>query len=458
MSAPAPGSGVFVELDLQVTSGQRELCSRTALTCPRGGILGLTGASGSGKTTLLLALIGERVAGADYRGIARVGGVEPLLLDDAAVRGFRRRTAAFIGQDPGAELNPLHRVRTLVTELAPDADPRAALTGVKLPVELLHRRVHQLSGGQQRRVALARALAAEPALMLLDEPFAGLDPGTADAIAGLLRAAADRGAAIVLTGHDETRLDSLVDRRVHVGAAVLPAAPARTAGPRATGAATAPPTVLRFEDVELRSRAGAPVLRDWSARFPAGSFTAVMGASGSGKTTLLRAVLGMHPVTAGRITVGTVGEGRDRGRRIAQYVPQDPLSTLNPMLTAAQAVVRATRLAPDRPGRAEARRRAAALLERVGIGPELHDRRPGRLSGGQRQRVALARALAPEPEVLLCDEVTSALDGATAERICALLADIAAGGTAVLFATHDEALARRWAGGIVHIEAAAGIG
>lgn len=438
-------SDSIVSFDAEVRSGGRVLCPRTRLDAQRGDIVSITGASGSGKTTLLLSLLGEFPGAESVSGRIRVLDVDPGGLTGAALRRFRRDHTAFIGQDPGAELNPLMSASALIREMDGDADVPGLLRTVQLDPDLAERRPHQLSGGQQRRVALARALARNPELILLDEPFAGLDGETALSIAATLRHAADGGATIVLTGHDERLLGEVETKRVHVGQRTdpetvtptgkMPADPRHAKG--GEGLLRRMPPQLVFDAVTVATPAGIPVVKEWNAEFAAGSMIALLGASGSGKSTLLQAILTGRGITAGDVRRPAAGG--------IQLVPQDPLSTLNPVLTARGAVARAARLrrGAARPTRAAARERAGQLLEKVGVARDLHARRPVFLSGGQRQRVSLARALAPEPAVLLCDEVTAALDSATAESVMVHLRGAADAGMLIFFATHDERLAGR---------------
>ncbi|MCX5063600.1 ATP-binding cassette domain-containing protein [Streptomyces sp. NBC_00452] len=169
----------------------------------------------------------------------------------------------------------------------------------------------------------------------------------------------------------------------------------------------------------------------------------IVGASGSGKTTLGRAVAGLQRVASGTISLhgkalGTGRRGRDREqRRRLQLVTQNSLGALNPSRTVGAAVGRPMRLHRRCPA-GDIPVRVAELLEQVGLPPEFTDRYPHELSGGQRQRVAIARALAADPDVLICDEITSALDTATAESIMDLLGRLRERrGMALILISHD---------------------
>ncbi|MEY9912319.1 peptide/nickel transport system ATP-binding protein [Catenulispora sp. MAP12-49] len=187
---------------------------------------------------------------------------------------------------------------------------------------------------------------------------------------------------------------------------------------------------------------------------PDGSVTGLVGGSGSGKSTVGKAVVGLAPLTAGRILVDGVGQPRRPGRTPVQLVFQNPYASLDPRLSIGAAVAEAlprTRLDPDNSGssaagrwtRAERAAEVARLLGLVGIDPARAAQLPAALSGGQRQRVALARALAARPGVLIADEVTSALDvsvqGAVLNLLRRLQRDL---GFALLFISHDLAVVR----------------
>ncbi|WP_326612604.1 ATP-binding cassette domain-containing protein [Streptomyces scopuliridis] len=408
----------------------------TSLTVHAAQITALTGVSGSGKTTLLRALLGHLPAGAAIAsGTLDVLGHDIPVLAPEALRELRRTRLAYVGQDPGSTLNPRMRVRQLIAETATDPSERAVLgllREVRLPTDdgLPDRRPTAISGGQQRRVALARALARTPEILLLDEPTAGLDPALRDEIAQLLRhLATTRGLAIVMACHDPELVASCADRVVRLSAPAP--ARARVPAPRTASPAGIPDKAAgiaaRSVSVVFPHRGGAQHALD-AVDFtaPPGSATGIVGPSGSGKTTLLRVLVGLHRADSGTLTLdgqplaGTArGRGRAHHRRI-QLVPQNPLDALNPSRTVSAALARPLRLhgslARDRvPGR------ITELLEQVELPADFARRYPGELSGGQRQRVSIARALATEPDFLLCDEITSALDLDTATGVMELL-------------------------------------
>ncbi|MDX2897161.1 ATP-binding cassette domain-containing protein, partial [Streptomyces scabiei] len=226
--------------DLTVTAPDgRHLLSEASLTARPGRLLALTGPSGAGKTTLLRALTGLLPPGTTRTaGHVDVLGHDVFALTDRELRTLRGTRLAYVGQDPGSGLNPRMRVRTLVRELAADRDPKAVaalLAEVRLPDDgrLAGRRPGALSGGQQRRVALARALARRPDLLLLDEPTAGLHPELRDEIAELLRhLAREHHLAVILSCHDHAVVERVADDIVELGARPRPPSPAPVLTPR----------------------------------------------------------------------------------------------------------------------------------------------------------------------------------------------------------------------------------
>ncbi|WP_435228571.1 ABC transporter ATP-binding protein [Streptomyces sp. Tue6028] len=403
-----------------------------------GRVTAVVGPSGCGKTTLLRAVTGTLPPDTEHTaGSITVLGQDPLSLPAPALRTLRRHRLAFVGQDPGSALNPRMKVRRLLTEVAVQKGPeavRAQLAEVRLPVDdgLPDRRIGGLSGGQQRRVALARALARRPAVLLLDEPTAGLDPALRDEIADLLRHLAEsHRIAIGLSCHDPALVDRLADDVVDLSGL----RPKATVRPVAPEPARIPPdgpptlTVSGLHAAHTHRGRRIPVLHDIALAVTAGSSLGIVGASGSGKTTLLRTLVGLHSPTTGTVDLdGTrlapAAHRRSRHqRRRLQLVPQDPLGTLNPSRTIG-AALRRPLLLHRRADRTEAPARVLELLEQVGLPAAFADRYPHELSGGQRQRAAIARALAADPDVLICDEVTSALDAETAVAVMDLLTEL----------------------------------
>lgn len=179
-------------------------------------------------------------------------------------------------------------------------------------------------------------------------------------------------------------------------------------------------------DVSVKGRA-VRVLHDVSLEVSRGETLGVAGESGCGKTTLARTLVGLMPAAAGRVVFDGVdvlslrGESLRRFRRRVQFVFQDPLASLNPRFTALELIGEALLVHGVARDRRDCERRVAESLERVGLSPLDMHRRPHEFSGGQRQRIGIARAIALEPELILCDEPTAALDVSIQAQILNLL-------------------------------------
>ncbi|MFE3444398.1 ATP-binding cassette domain-containing protein [Nocardia sp. NPDC059180] len=466
-TSPLPddaASAVVVNSVVVVGSNGQKLLGPTTFTAGPGGVTALTGPSGCGKTTLLRLLLGQLPEpNARVEGTLMVAGKDVLTLGAAQLRTFRGDRIAYVGQDPGSALNPLMRVRTLLAEVARDDHGRpahhrhadatgdgglggisdAALTAtlerVGLSAEHLSRRPGEMSGGQLRRVALARALVRRTGILVLDEPFAGLHAALRAEIARVIADIAATGeVTVLLTGHDTDTVHSIADQVVELG----------SVGAREIRAAADTGNehiVMRAKGIEA-SIAGRPVLSGIDFELATGSALAVVGASGAGKTTLARVLAGLHRDATGSVElhgaalpIGAARRARYAGNGI-QLVTQNPKSALNPRRTVAQTLERPLRRIGKVP-KAQLHEQITALLTSVDLDPAFASRYPHELSGGQRQRVALARALAADPAVLLCDEITAALDHATADSIMALLDRIRIErGTALVLITHDMAV------------------
>jgi ABC-type lipoprotein export system ATPase subunit len=456
---PSPGGPVAAlrGLDLRVEAGE---------------VAAVIGPSGSGKSTLL-----RLVAGLDRPSAGRLIVLGRDLTDatDRELDAHRRERVGVVEQHYRRALSPYLRAGDAI-------DLPLALRGVPASerssrvAELLGRvgladRAgafrHELSGGEQQRIAFAVALATRPALLLADEPTGELDGATAETILSVLRdlVRADGTTCLVVT-HDEL-VERIADRVIHVadGRAVAERlGPPGTAPTPVRDAAgwLAPPLpepsspvpasrrpeaghdAVELDGVARRYGSGTTGmlgLPPTTAAFRAGRFHVVTGPSGSGKTTLLRLVVGLDRPTDGRvITLATDLATLDRDAlarfRAARIGIVDQVRDLVPFLSARENVELGLAIRGVPP--ADARPRAVAALEVVGLGEHL-ERAPDGLSAGERLRVAIARALAAEPELLVLDEPTAALDRAGARSVARLL-EALDGSVTIIATTHDPAL------------------
>ncbi|WP_435608726.1 ABC transporter ATP-binding protein/permease [Streptomyces sp. C10-9-1] len=505
-AAPGPdgGRGPAAEvsgLSLTAVATGQDVVRGVDLTVPRGAVVALVGPSGSGKTSTALALLGhvgpgiERTAGG-----GTLLGTDPAALTPRGLRALRARAAAYVAQDARTSLPANLRLRALLDEQLRAAGvprqeraerARLALSRVGLPTDaaFLARRPHRLSGGQRQRLSVAAALAREPELLVLDEPTSALDAeNTRRLLAEVTGLCRGTGTAVLLISHDLESVAAVADTVVTMGEGrVVRSGPpgevlAVTAGePAAAGAAPAPAgrpdvatdvatdagpapgessaagPVLRVSGMSVSLPGTGRVLDDVSLELAPGGRLCVMGPSGSGKTTLLRAVAGLAApdsgtvrLTGDRLAARVAGRAPAQLRRM-QLVPQNPYDSLNPRQSVGRIVGRPLhQFGLVRREQAEAEVRD--LLVRVGLSPDRAASRPSELSGGERQRVAIARALAARPDVLLCDEITSALDRSTSLTVLALLDELSRGlGLALLVVTHDPAVPDRLGGRVVEV-------
>ncbi|CAN5721560.1 ABC transporter ATP-binding protein [soil metagenome] len=447
-----------------------------SLALARGEVMGLIGESGAGKSTIGLAAMAYGRGGVEITGgTIEVNGRDILRLGASRLRRLRGREVTYVAQSAAAAFNPAHRLIDQVVEAAVrhglmsrrDAEARARTLFDKLglpePDTIGNRFPHQVSGGQLQRAMTAMALCPEPDLIVFDEPTTALDVTTQIGVLKAIKEAiAATGVAALYITHDLAVVAQVSDRimvlrhgrMVETGpTAEIIGAPredytrALVSVRQVAHAAKPPrPPILSVANVTAAYGGGAvKVLSGVSLAVAPGQTLAVVGESGSGKSTLARVITGLLPPASGSVTF----DGRaltpalkDRPRedlRALQMIYQMADVAMNPRQSVATIIGRPLEFYFGLRGRAK-RARIQELLDAIELGQGFAERTPAELSGGQKQRVCIARALAAKPRLIICDEVTSALDPLVADGILKLLLKLqAAEDVAYLFITHDLA-------------------
>ncbi|NLS68256.1 ABC transporter ATP-binding protein [Bradyrhizobium brasilense] len=491
-------------------NGGRPIVIDVDLTIRPGECVALVGESGSGKSVTARSLL--NLAGEGARTSARrfeIKRRDVRNYGEADWRKLRGTVTGLVMQDALVSLDPLRTIGQEVAEVISShrilTDPGSirertldALRKVGIPnaADRALQYAHQLSGGLRQRALIASAIAANPDLIIADEPTTSLDVTVQAQVLQVLAERIREGAGVLLISHDLAVVAGIADRvmvmrdgrvvdsgptrdvltrpRHSYTRQLIAAVPsvrsrgARLASARIELAAvnvgngdavtiTREPLPDRREagevvlEVEMISksyispkatgRVRSTVLQDVSFDVRAGEVVGIVGESGSGKSTCAKIVLGLLSPDQGEVRLlgrpwSAISEAARRPlRRKLQYIPQDALSSFDPRYRVQDII--AENLA-GMPERKQQRERIVSLLELVGLSAEYLERRPRSLSGGQRQRVSIARALAAEPALIVCDEPVSALDICIQAQVLDLLAELQSKlGMALLFISHD---------------------
>ena len=484
-------------LSYTTPAGPVEALRDVSLSVRPGRTLGLVGESGSGKTSLAWAILRYLPSNAvEKSGKIALQGEDLRAKSLGEIQDMRGRRISMVFQDPGTSLNPVLRLGEQISEVLVrhrqltlkdargEGEAWLSRTGIRRPSDMMNRYPHEVSGGEKQRVVIATAFACNPELIVFDEPTTALDIITARQILDLFGDLHEQtGVNALYISHDLGLVSriaedvavinqgSIVEQgpcdRVFVSPEhaytrkLLRAVPHPnnrivSMGPKVGN------DLLGLSDVNVRYGDRSNVLgflqpkrtvvqgaKDVSFRVRAGEIVGIVGESGSGKSTIAKSLAGLQDFKGKLDFVTRTYSGRrqiDREyRRAVQIVFQHPDASLNPRQTIGKILSRPLKLYGLTP-RSERPERVKELLRSVLLPEEFAERYPHQLSGGEKQRVAIARAFAAEPQLVICDEITSSLDVSVQASVARLLVELQQEtGTACLFITHDLNLVRQLA-------------
>ena len=460
------------------------------LTLHRGEVLGLIGESGAGKSTIGLAAMGFTQDGCRISdGSIEFDGLELTSTLSSDLRRIRGSRIAYVAQSAAASFNPAHKIIDQHTEAPVQYRIRKRLESQEDAIELYRRLQlpnpeeigfrypHQVSGGQLQRAMTAMAMSCRPDLLIFDEPTTALDVTTQIEVLAAIRDIVDQfnTAAIYIT-HDLAVVAQMADTiKVLLRGEEVEEADTETMltnpqedytkslwsvrsferEPLADPADDATP-VISVKNIDAAYDGVNKILQDVSFDIYRGRTVAIVGESGSGKSTTARCITGLLPPMAGTIEYrGTpfqpsyTKRSREQLRQV-QMIYQMADTALNPKKQVGDIIGRPAAFYKGLSG-TDLKKRVDELLDMIELDPATYySRYPAELSGGQKQRIGIARALAAEPDFIICDEVTSALDQLVAEGILRLLDRLQKElKLAYMFITHDLATVKAIADDVV---------
>ncbi len=444
------------------------------LTLHRGEVMGLIGESGAGKSTLGLAAMGYTQPGVRITGGSiEFDGIDLVAASETEKRRLWGTRIAYVAQSAAASFNPAHRLLDQTIEattrmnILPEAEARRdaieLYRSLQLPdpEHIGERYPHQVSGGQLQRVMTAMAMSPRPDLIIFDEPTTALDVTTqVEVLAAMRKIVEEHQTAAIYITHDLAVVAQMADviKVLRYGEEVEEAEtrkmlthPEKPYTRSLWSVRALQKPEAKGDDIHLSidgvdaAYGSAKVLHDVTISIPRGKTVAVVGESGSGKSTTARVITGLLPPTKGVVRLN--GEPlpprlQDRSKEQLQRIQmiyQMADTAMNPRQTVGEIIGRPLEFYLGLKGRAR-EERVLELLKMIELDESFIDRFPSELSGGQKQRICIARALAAEPELIICDEVTSALDQIVQEGILKLLLRLQEEfGITYMFITHDIA-------------------
>ena len=445
------------------------------LRLKRGEVLGLIGESGAGKSTLGLAAMGFVRSGCRFTGGSVLfKGKDLTKMNEREKQKLWGTKFSYVAQSAAAAFNPAHRLINQTIEasvnhgigkqdqLQKDAIELYREMQLPNPEEIGDRYPHQVSGGQLQRTMTAMAMSSKPDLIIFDEPTTALDVTTqVNVLATIRNIVKEHNTAAIYITHDLAVVAQMADRIqvLRYGDTIEESETnnmLKTPKEDYTKSLwavrsikkkekNAKDSILSIENVDASYGSGPKVLQNVSIDVPKGGTVAIVGESGSGKSTTARVITGLLPPQKGRILfegkkleTNLDKRSKENLRRI-QMIYQSPDTSMNPRHTVRDIIGRPLEFYHNMKG-SEYSKRVIELLNLIELDESFIDRLPSELSGGQKQRICIARALAAEPELIICDEVTSALDQIVQEGILKLLLRLQSElNISYIFITHDIA-------------------
>lgn len=452
-----------------------EIIKGVDVVLKRGEIMGVIGESGAGKSTLGLAAMGFAQPGCKINGGSIIfDGIDLMKASEDEKCKLRGSRIAYVAQSASASFNPAHRLidqtiesavrHGIMPENEAKSDARKLYRDLQLPDpdSIGERYPHQVSGGQLQRVMTAMAMSPRPDLIIFDEPTTALDVTTqVEVLAAMREIVENYNTAAIYITHDLAVVAQMADviKVLRYGETIEDADTRKMlTNPEKEYTQSlwsvrsivkeeklSQDIVLKVDHVDASYTGSVKVLDDVTIEVPRGHTVAVVGESGSGKSTTARAITGLLPPSKGQILFN--GEPlppalKDRSieqLQKIQMIYQMADTAMNPRHTVRDIIGRPLEFYLGLRGK-ERDQRLLELLNMIELDDSFIDRLPSELSGGQKQRICIARALAANPDLIICDEVTSALDQIVQKGILQLLLRLQEEfGLTYIFITHDIA-------------------